>query len=57
MKEKIIQGALVSWIIISLATHWVLRGGPGFKATAAKVPFLRMVQEILSSWFYAPYGP
>lgn len=57
MKERIIQGALFAWMTIVLATHWILCGWPGFKAAGAKVSFLRAAQEILSSWFYAPYGP
>jgi hypothetical protein len=57
MKKEIVQVVLVAWMIIVLATHWILRGGPGFNAAGAKVSFLRVAQEVISSWFYAPYGP
>jgi hypothetical protein len=57
MKERIIQGALVAWMTIVLATHWILASGFGFRAAEKKIPVLRTMQEILSSWFYAPYGP
>ena len=56
MKERIIQGALIAWMTIVLATHWILHGGPVLKSAGAKASFLRTVKEILSSWFYAPYG-
>jgi hypothetical protein len=57
MKKKVIQVVLVIWMIIVLAIHWILSGGPGFEAAGAKVSFLRVAQEVISSWFYAPYGP
>jgi hypothetical protein len=56
MKEKIIQGALIAWMTIVLAAHWILHKGPVLKSVAAKAAFLHTVKEILSSWFYTPYG-
>ena len=57
MKERIIQGALVAWMVIVLAAHGMLLGAPVLKSAAAKASFLGTVKEVLWSWFYAPYGP
>jgi hypothetical protein len=56
MKGKLIQIIFITWIVIVIATHWILRGAPGFKSGLVSVPSLRWAHEILSSWFYAPYG-
>ena len=56
MWKKFVQGLLVFWIVMVLATQWILRGGPGFEHFAVRSQLLRTVKNVLTSWFFQPYG-